>query len=59
MYREGVGVHQNNAGAFKWWRKAAAQGNEHAENNMGQDYHDGAGRKRNYGFLYAKVRNAT
>ena len=43
MYCEGKGVPEDNAEAFKWFRKAAEQGHDSAQYNLGQMYREGEG----------------
>ena len=49
MYRNGEGVPQGSAEAAKWYRKAAEQGNENAQNNLGYMYETGEGVQQDYG----------
>ncbi len=48
MYRDGLGVSQNDDEAFKWFRLAAEQGNEAAQTNLGAMYYQGHGVGQNY-----------
>ncbi len=43
MYRDGHGVHRDDAEAVKWYRRAADQGYAKAQNNLGGMYADGQG----------------
>ena len=43
MYAEGRGVRQDDAEAFRWYRQAAAQGHDNAQNNLGVMYENGLG----------------
>ncbi len=43
MYRYGLGVPQDDAEAWGWWRKAAEQGNAGAQSNLGVMYRKGQG----------------
>ncbi|MBI4626967.1 MAG: sel1 repeat family protein [Verrucomicrobia bacterium] len=43
MYANGDGVPKDNAGAVKWFRKAAEQGNITAQGNLGSMYGNGTG----------------
>ena len=43
MYREGRGIKQNYTEAVKWYKKAAQQGDDVAQNNLGVMYHNGTG----------------
>ncbi len=43
MYRYGLGVPQDDAAAWGWYRKAAEQGNAKAQNNLGVMYRKGQG----------------
>ena len=43
MYRNGMGVPQNDAEAVKWYRKAAEQGYADAQYNLGNMYDKGRG----------------
>ena len=48
MYYEGRGVQQNDAEAVKWWWKAADQGADQAQYNLGLMYDEGRGVQQNY-----------
>jgi TPR repeat protein len=48
MYAAGAGVKKDFAEAAKWFRKAAAQGNAIAMNNLGYMYEQGNGVKKDY-----------
>jgi TPR repeat protein len=48
MYANGRGVLQNYAEALKWYRLAAAQGNEFAQHNLGGLYNTGVGVPQSY-----------
>ncbi|WP_052102780.1 tetratricopeptide repeat protein [Porphyromonas gulae] len=48
MYNEGYGVSQDYSEAVKWYRKAAEQGNAHAQNNLGEMYEKGYGVSQDY-----------
>jgi uncharacterized protein len=41
-------IHQNYTDAVKWWTKAADQGNEEAEANLGHSYYYGEGVSKDY-----------
>ena len=41
MYREGIGVPQNDQEAFKWFSRAAQQGDAEAQYNLGAMYVNG------------------
>ncbi|UNV88452.1 sel1 repeat family protein [Morococcus cerebrosus] len=43
MYDNGQGVRQDDAEAFRWFRKAAEQGHAEAQYNLGEMYHIGQG----------------
>ena len=43
MYRKGEGVHEDDAEAVKWYRKAAEQGYAMAQFNLGLMYYNGYG----------------
>ena len=43
MYTRGKGVVEDAEEAVKWYRKAAEQGNDEAQNNLGLMYEDGRG----------------
>jgi TPR repeat protein len=43
MYHGGHGVPQDYQEALKWYRKAAEQGNTHAQNSLGRMYANGKG----------------
>ena len=43
MYDEGQGVSQNQAEALKWYRRAANQGDDMAQFNLGAMYANGQG----------------
>ncbi len=49
MYQRGAGVPQDYAEALKWYRKAAEQGNDAAENNLGALYEYGNGVEKDLG----------
>jgi hypothetical protein len=58
MYDNGEGVTQNNATAFKWYKKAAEKGNAQAQFNIGWMYANGSGVNKDYlraGNWYAKA----
>jgi hypothetical protein len=46
LYAEGKGVPQNDATAFKWFKRAADQGNAAAQYNVGASYAAGTGVER-------------
>jgi len=48
MYRRGEGVPQDDAEAFRWYRKAAEQGNADAQYSLGLRYHNGRGVTQDY-----------
>ena len=48
MYGKGQGVRQDYAEAFRWYRKAAEQGNIKAQFNLGAMYANGHGVRRNF-----------
>ena len=48
MYAGGIGVPENNAEAFKWFRKAAEQGHAKAQYNLGLMYDKGQGVPQDY-----------
>jgi hypothetical protein len=48
MYADGHGVPQGYAEALKWYRKAADQGNAHAQLNLGKMYVNGQGVAQDY-----------
>jgi TPR repeat protein len=48
MYYQGKGVPQDYAEAVKWYRKAVAQGDDYAQNNLGWAYEHGHGVSRDY-----------
>jgi hypothetical protein len=48
MYLEGLGVPQDYAQAISWYRKAAAQGDAHAQFNLGLMYDHGRGVPQDY-----------
>ncbi len=48
MYRNGLGVPQDEAEAVGWWRKAAEQGNTKAQYNLGVMYGNGEGVPQDY-----------
>ena len=43
MYENGLGVPQDNAAAVSWFRKAADQGADRAQHNLGFMYNNGLG----------------
>src|SRR5208337_146562 len=43
MYRDGLGVEQDDAEALIWFRRAAGQGDAGGQNNLGEMYGDGLG----------------
>ena len=43
MYLNGLGVRQDEAEAFRWFRQAADQGYAQAQNNLGAMYAEGRG----------------
>jgi hypothetical protein len=47
MYFEGLGVRQDYKKAFKWYQKAANQGNFDGQNNLGRMYFKGYGVRQN------------
>ena len=48
MYEQGEGAPQNYAEAAKWYRKAADQGNDTAQESLGSLYEQGQGVPQNY-----------
>ena len=48
MYDNGHGVRQDYAEAFRWYHKAAEQGDAEAQYNLGAMYHNGDGVRRNF-----------
>ena len=48
MYANGEGVTRNDEEAAKWIRKAADQGDPHAQNNLGVMYATGRGLPKDY-----------
>jgi TPR repeat protein len=48
MYRNGLGIRQDSVQAAVWFRKAAEQGDESAQVDLGLLYTDGYGVPRNY-----------
>ncbi len=57
-YAEGNGVPKSEAEAFRWWRRAADQGNADAQNMMGNCCFDGYGVERNYSYAVGWYRLA-
>ena len=52
MYQSGQGVPQDYADAMKWYRLAADQGDEDAQNNLGVMYAKGQGVPQDYAEAY-------
>lgn len=48
MYEAGQGVNQDYAEAFRWYRRAAEQGEAIGQNNLGNMYSDGKGVTKDY-----------
>jgi TPR repeat protein len=48
MYGRGLGVEQDFKEAFKWYQKAADQGDAIAQHNLGQMYHQGQGVEQDF-----------
>ena len=48
MYAGGYGVRQDYAEAFRWYRKAAEQGDVQAQYNLGLMYYNGQGVRQNF-----------
>jgi len=47
-FKDGVGVPQNNSEAALWFEKAAIQGEDDAQYNLGLIYHEGRGVARSH-----------
>jgi TPR repeat protein len=58
LYLKGEGVAQDDAAAFAWFQKAAAQGNTGARIKLGYMYADGRGTTKNSQTAYAWVKAA-
>ena len=48
MYKEGLGVKQDDVEAVKWYRKAADQGGLRSQYSLGVMYYNGVGVKQDY-----------
>ena len=59
MYENGLGVPQDNTEAVSWYRKAAEQGNVHAQSNLGNMYANGKGVPQDYAEAARWYRKAT
>lgn len=57
-YAEGNGVPKSETEAFRWWRRAADQGNADAQNMMGNCCYNGYGVERNYSYAVGWYRLA-
>ena len=53
LYKEGLGVPQDDAEAVNWYRKAAEQGHADAQFNLGVKYAGGRGVPEDYAMAYA------
>ena len=58
MYKEGLGVKQDDVEAVKWYRKAAEQGDADAQANLGSAYGAGRGVRQDYAEAVKWVKKA-